>query len=230
MSHQTIMQNWGPEDDNKLVRYVIKFKNDWKKIAKTLSEEKNVKITPHFLKSYYKKELGNMAGGPNKRAFNKKDDLTIVMLINKFGLDWEKLSSIIKDRNPMNIKNRYYSHIRKNSLFNDLLAEAQKTDLNLDLPDSEEDIPEKFVVHNEEEIEEMQNNNSKEESESGQTNGSCNRIFDPKAESPLRLIPGNTHSNKIINFMDADEINLPGSWNWNFDNDFDEEELQQKIL
>jgi len=115
---------------NKILSYVtIKYKNDWKKIAKHLSKVIGRKITPAFARKQYK-ALGS-DGYEKGVKFSHEEDILIAKYVKEYSLDWEKIAIHFPSRNPVMLKNRYYSHIRKHRLIDQLakLAEEQEKKL-----------------------------------------------------------------------------------------------------
>mmetsp|Transcript_31262 Transcript_31262/g.28426 ORF Transcript_31262/g.28426 Transcript_31262/m.28426 type:complete len:109 (+) Transcript_31262:705-1031(+) len=49
----------------------------------------------------------------------------IAHMVNKYGLQWVKIAEKMEVDDPMKIRNRYYSHIKKRNLFGQLLKEVK---------------------------------------------------------------------------------------------------------
>ena len=105
--------------DQKLLELARKCKTDWKKVAKRLDFGR---FTPNFLKKKYKDITDNQ---PQKRIhFTETEDLLIVKYFMKFEYDWEKMADYFPRRTPIMLKNRYYAHIRKRDLLDQLRAKV----------------------------------------------------------------------------------------------------------
>jgi len=84
---------------------------DWKKIVKNFQKRSNQKITLAFLKKRYK------AIKPAYKAqtvpLSSEDDQLIIKTIEKYGLEWKKIYEVLPKVDPVKIRNRYYSKIKK---------------------------------------------------------------------------------------------------------------------
>ena len=72
--------------------------------------------------------------------FTHEEDLLIAKYFNKYGNDWSKIAIHFNNRTPTMLKNRYYSHIRKRNLLDELLSEADD-DQQKELPEEIETEP-----------------------------------------------------------------------------------------
>lgn len=122
LSRENIMRHWTPSDDDELMNLADQYKNDWKKIAKRIISNRKKKVTPNFLKNRYKE----IAGDHIKKGvkFTHEEDLQIAKLFEIHGTCWTSIAQNFKDRTPVMIKNRYYSHIRRKGLLSELVSEA----------------------------------------------------------------------------------------------------------
>jgi len=57
--------------------------------------------------------------------FTRQLDATIAYLVDKYGLVWSKIAEEMEISDPMKIKNRYYSTIKKKDLYESLLKEGK---------------------------------------------------------------------------------------------------------
>lgn len=116
-------KNWDETDDQDLLKFVVKYKNDWKKVADRFKTRKK-KVTNHFLKTRYK-ELTN---DPYllRRKFSYEEDLLIAKYYVEYGCDWERISQHFSNRTGTMIKNRFYSYIKKKDLLEQLLQELEQ--------------------------------------------------------------------------------------------------------
>lgn len=124
-SQQRIMRQWNETDDKLLLKLGVQYKNDWKKINQKFEQVQGKKVTPYFLKNRYR-EISKPQGPTKKIKFNHEDDLKIVKIMVYYDLHWVKISKFFDNVDPISIKNRYYSSIKKKELYDELLAEANK--------------------------------------------------------------------------------------------------------
>ena len=116
---------WNVDEENKLVRLVLKYNHNWVKIANELGGRSRVQV---------KDKYRNMTKQKARISkFSGEEDNKIIFFLNKFGRDWLQISEFLVERTPEMIKNRYYSKLRHQvSLSNtrekylDVLNEIQK--------------------------------------------------------------------------------------------------------
>jgi len=113
------------EDDEVLLKLVVKLKNSWKKILKRFNKVQNKSVSLTFLKLRYNQMSPRMA--KRKGKFTHNEDLLLAKFFIEYGSDWEKIAGELKNRTPNMLKNRYYSFIRKRKILTDLLEEAKDT-------------------------------------------------------------------------------------------------------
>jgi len=130
VSKENIMKTWTSEDDQNLKKLADQYKNDWKKIAKRIITQTKKKVTPNFLKNRYK----DIAGEQIKKGvkFSHEEDLLIAKLFEKHNTQWTLIAAEFTDRTPVMIKNRYYSHIRRKGLLQNLTCEAKDSNSQTD--------------------------------------------------------------------------------------------------
>ena len=112
-------KDWTAEDSKLLLELAKRYKNDWKKVAKKFTEATKTRKAPSFFKNRFR-EINNL---PHRKKipFTHKEDLNIVNGIDCFGFKWEKIASYFPQRNATMIKNRYYSYLRFENRYEDLL-------------------------------------------------------------------------------------------------------------
>jgi len=57
------------------------------------------------------------------------------MGVDLYALDWKKIATMFTDRDSIAIKNRYYSHIKKHNLMEDLLKLIPLVETAVQLPE-----------------------------------------------------------------------------------------------
>jgi len=111
---------WNEENDRILMNLASKFRNDWKKVSQEFAHKV---FGINLLKERYQKITSNYL--QKRKKFTHKEDLKIVEYFDKFGPDWTKIATHFQSRTGVMLKNRYYSYIRKQNLYESLLAEVQ---------------------------------------------------------------------------------------------------------
>ncbi len=112
---------WNERDYENLMDMAIRFRHNWKKIAKIILETTNIKPNPQALQRIHEKLVANR---DTKRVkFTHEDDLMIVKFYNLYGIDWVKIASHLTDKSPVMIKNRFYSFIKKKDLIEEYTNE-----------------------------------------------------------------------------------------------------------
>mmetsp|Transcript_13183 Transcript_13183/g.11265 ORF Transcript_13183/g.11265 Transcript_13183/m.11265 type:complete len:125 (+) Transcript_13183:512-886(+) len=121
------MRDWKDEYDSYLIKVVPHLKNDWKKITSKFKEAFKVKVTPFFLKNHYQEISGKIP--QSKSHFSHEQDVQLATLVREHGLDWGKIAEEMRISDPVKIKNRYYSFIKKKNLKDKLCRESKKKSL-----------------------------------------------------------------------------------------------------
>jgi len=68
-----------------------------------------------------------MNRGPKITKFTENLDIELVRNIEKLGFNWIEIANKMDFKDPSKLKNRYYLHIRKKDLYNDLLDKAKQS-------------------------------------------------------------------------------------------------------
>mmetsp|Transcript_18066 Transcript_18066/g.15788 ORF Transcript_18066/g.15788 Transcript_18066/m.15788 type:complete len:320 (-) Transcript_18066:366-1325(-) len=123
-NQKAILDQWQSVIDKNIKLYVNKHQNDWKKVSKAFETNFGFKATPNFLKNYFK-TLPDVETQKNKFKFTHEFDVALVGMIEKFGFDWIVIATQMEVNDPMRLKNRYYSHIKKKNLYTTLLNEYE---------------------------------------------------------------------------------------------------------
>jgi len=139
---------WTTADDTLLWTVGTKYNNDWKKVAKRLMIlTERSKLSPVFLRERYAKL--KLEKAETREPFSLCEDLKLVGFIQEFGCDWLKISALFGNRGPVKLKNRYYTHILRKNLLENLLATLKENELNqLELAEQVETVDD-FVGFNE---------------------------------------------------------------------------------
>lgn len=120
-------EGWTTADDTLLWTVGTKYNNDWKKVAKRLMIlTGRTKLSPVFLRERYAKLKEEKA--ETREPFSLNEDLKLVELIQEFGCDWLKISALFGNRGPVKLKNRYYTHILRKNLLENLIATLKENE------------------------------------------------------------------------------------------------------
>lgn len=114
---------WLTGDDEILYNLAIKYKSDWKKISKRLKKLIKKTRSVNFLKNRYR-ELSNPLG-EKWIKFTHEEDLKIAKFYKIYPGNWQKIAENFNNRNPIMLKNRYYSYIFKKGLIETLIRENE---------------------------------------------------------------------------------------------------------
>lgn len=115
---------WDEEDEALLLNLGTLYKNDWKKIAKRIYKLRKIKKTPSWLRKRFKQV--RTLPGKKRQKFTHEEDLKLIAAIDEIGMNWIKIAETFPNREAIMLKNRYYSHIRKYNLIDELLDELHK--------------------------------------------------------------------------------------------------------
>jgi hypothetical protein len=129
------LRKWTEEDDNLLLEIGIKAKNDWKRVACKFLSVKKIKRSPNFYKKRFR-EI-NLKPAKQRIKFTHQEDLKLVDLIQNFGMQWERIAEEFPGRCSVMVKNRYYSYIRKNHIFEKLLKEVKELRPDISIENSD---------------------------------------------------------------------------------------------
>mmetsp|Transcript_7173 Transcript_7173/g.6451 ORF Transcript_7173/g.6451 Transcript_7173/m.6451 type:complete len:91 (+) Transcript_7173:265-537(+) len=88
------MEKWTAAQEKFLIAEVSRQKNDWKKVAKHFSKKFNTNATAFFLRSQYTK-IRESNPTVEESKFTHIDDVRIVELTQKMGLDWIKIAEVM---------------------------------------------------------------------------------------------------------------------------------------
>eukprot|EP00330_Aristerostoma_sp_ATCC50986_P009837 CAMPEP_0114587114 /NCGR_PEP_ID=MMETSP0125-20121206/10157_1 /TAXON_ID=485358 ORGANISM="Aristerostoma sp., Strain ATCC 50986" /NCGR_SAMPLE_ID=MMETSP0125 /ASSEMBLY_ACC=CAM_ASM_000245 /LENGTH=156 /DNA_ID=CAMNT_0001782867 /DNA_START=200 /DNA_END=670 /DNA_ORIENTATION=+ len=109
LCHLKIQESWKPEDDKTLYNVALFYKLDWKKIAKKFEKTTTKKVTPTFLRKRYQ-EIKPSYQHKDQHLSEEHDDKKGIKL---HGEDWEQISRMLDNMDPIKIRNRYFSQIVK---------------------------------------------------------------------------------------------------------------------
>lgn len=128
-------KGWTKQDDELLLDLGMRYKNDWKKISRRFFSLRQIRKAPSILKRRYKEIKTPSVGG--RARFTHEDDLGIVKGILAHGKNWIKIAEDLKCFDPIMIKNRFYSHIKKKELMSKLESEIKSDNPSHEVPKPE---------------------------------------------------------------------------------------------
>jgi len=132
-------KTWNEKDCEELLELAIRNRNDWKKIAKKILLTKGIRVSPKTLRCFHSRLISSKQATRTK--FTHNDDLNIIKYFLEYGMDWKKISDHFSDKNPVMIKNRFYSYIKKKGLVDKYIQElAQRHEENMTLNNEDFDI------------------------------------------------------------------------------------------
>eukprot|EP00330_Aristerostoma_sp_ATCC50986_P001923 CAMPEP_0114579592 /NCGR_PEP_ID=MMETSP0125-20121206/3928_1 /TAXON_ID=485358 ORGANISM="Aristerostoma sp., Strain ATCC 50986" /NCGR_SAMPLE_ID=MMETSP0125 /ASSEMBLY_ACC=CAM_ASM_000245 /LENGTH=111 /DNA_ID=CAMNT_0001770409 /DNA_START=459 /DNA_END=794 /DNA_ORIENTATION=+ len=101
---------WTVEDSQLLLKLALDYKLDWKKVGRKFKNlGKNV--TPAFLRCKYKQIKPQYAA--KNETLNELHDSKLADLIGKYGEDWESISVEMGHMDPIKLRNRFFSQIKR---------------------------------------------------------------------------------------------------------------------
>jgi Myb-like DNA-binding domain. len=118
---------WNEENIKKLFYLSHQLKQDWKKVAKKFQVKY---LSPTIVRNKYRQIKYNDI--PLREKFTHEEDLLIAKYYNIYGLQWKKIAEHLKARTHIMVKNRFYSHIKRNNLLESLLQEINQAQIERD--------------------------------------------------------------------------------------------------
>jgi hypothetical protein len=121
----SVDREWTPQDDQILLDYVERYRNDWKKVFREF-KKRNKNVTIAYLKNKYR--FIKTTPFELRVRFTHQEDILIAKYVNMLGKKWDEIASYFHNRTPIMIKNRYYSFIKKRNIMKELLSETHGKD------------------------------------------------------------------------------------------------------
>jgi len=125
----SVDREWTSQDDQILLDYVERYRNDWKKVFREF-KKRNKNVTIAYLKNKYR--FIKTTPFELRVRFTHQEDVLIAKYVNMLGKKWDEIASYFHNRTPIMIKNRYYSFIKKRNIMKELLSETQGKDPMVD--------------------------------------------------------------------------------------------------
>lgn len=102
----TNRRNFTKSEDEQLTGLVSRFgENSWKDIAR-LMPNRNTRQCKERWNSYLSPRI-------NHEAWSEEEDYLLIQKYKEIGPKWVELSKYFKGRSDNNVKNRWYTHLRK---------------------------------------------------------------------------------------------------------------------
>jgi len=113
-------KKWTKNEDIQLLDLIENHGKNWSLFATSFFPNR----TPDEIEERYYNKLN-----PNLKHsnFDPEEDQLIIELYSKYGNKWNEIAKHFKDRNAAMIKNRYYSHIKKKKLNNNINSSKGKS-------------------------------------------------------------------------------------------------------
>ena len=105
-SEEVKQGRWNTEEEEKFIKLLDKYGKNWVKIAEELGNRSRFQAMDKYK---------NLCKINFKLAdkFSAEEDDQIILLVQMYGRNWEKIAQFFQRRSPRNIKNRYYSKLRR---------------------------------------------------------------------------------------------------------------------
>jgi len=133
LNTEDLKKIWTEKDYEALMEMAIRYRHNWKKIAKVILDTTNIKPNPQALQRIHQKLIANK--GIKRAKFTHEDDLMIVKYYHKYGLDWVKIASHFTDKTHVMRKNRFYSYIKKKGMIDNLSDEVECFEEEIEVPE-----------------------------------------------------------------------------------------------
>ncbi|CAD8045784.1 unnamed protein product [Paramecium sonneborni] len=98
-------KQWTEEEDRQVLRLIQKFGKNWKRIENEMNGRTGKQIRERFINKLDKTI--------NHDPYDEKEDEQIYQLYISLGPRWSEISKKLKGRPENSVKNRFYSHIKK---------------------------------------------------------------------------------------------------------------------
>jgi len=149
----SVDREWTSQDDQILLDYVERYRNDWKKVFREF-RKRNKNVTIAYLKNKYR--FIKTTPFELRVRFSHQEDLLIAKYVNMLGKKWDEIASYFHNRTPIMIKNRYYSFIKKRNIMKELLSETHVKDPMFD-PIASSNTDQSSVKSNSSNLDSVQN-------------------------------------------------------------------------
>ncbi|KAM3141372.1 hypothetical protein pb186bvf_006490 [Paramecium bursaria] len=100
-----LRKQWTEEEDLQVVRLINKYGKNWKRIENEMQGRSGKQIRERFINKLDK--------SINHEPFNEREDQQICQLYLQHGPKWSEISKQLDGRPENMVKNRFYSHIKK---------------------------------------------------------------------------------------------------------------------
>ena len=99
---------WQPHEDEQLLQLVNKYGYSWSLISHMITGRSGKQVRDRY--------LNKLNPSINKGKWSQEEDETIVSLFYEKGSKWSEIAKILEGRTESQVKNRFYSYIRKRFL------------------------------------------------------------------------------------------------------------------
>jgi hypothetical protein len=96
---------WQPEEDDQVIELVAKYGQSWALIASLMKDRSGKQIRDRY--------LNKLKPDINKGEWSQAEDELLMSLCRQIGHKWSKIATYLPGRTEGQVKNRFYSHIKK---------------------------------------------------------------------------------------------------------------------
>ncbi|ELP94440.1 transcription factor WEREWOLF, putative [Entamoeba invadens IP1] len=118
--HKKFVNMWKKAEDSLLLEAVETFGlNNWKSVCR--------KIPGRTRKQCRERYLNHLSNGiVQKRPWTVTEDIFILKAVNQYGRKWSVICTMIQGRTANNIKNRFFGHLKRLNITEEMLEETLK--------------------------------------------------------------------------------------------------------
>jgi hypothetical protein len=110
---------WQPHEDAKVLEMVGKYGQSWALISSMLEGRTGKQVRDRF--------LNKLRPNIKKGDWSQAEDQLLLSIYYQIGHKWSKIATYLPGRTEGQVKNRFYSHIKKKILKDDLTSEPHET-------------------------------------------------------------------------------------------------------
>jgi hypothetical protein len=119
---KTSRNPWQPHEDALLLELVKQYDDRWSLISQMIKGRSGKQVRDRY--------LNKLNPGINKSKWTTEEDQVILRLYHEKGSKWSEIAKHLKGRAESQVKNRFYSYIRKKYIPQDQLSQNNSTNKN----------------------------------------------------------------------------------------------------
>jgi hypothetical protein len=105
LKSKTKRNPWQPEEDDQVIDLVAKYGQSWALIASLMKDRSGKQIRDRY--------LNKLKPDINKSEWSQNEDELLMKLCKQIGHKWSRIATFLPGRTEGQVKNRFYSHIKK---------------------------------------------------------------------------------------------------------------------